>query len=138
MFVSEMKALKIMKRLIPLSYCNNLSAKGQILLHVLSLSILVCMQGCSSISSHFEGEFGHPYSGVESSISSVSCNIAVSSIALFVPVPFIIADIPLSAVLDTVFLPVDSIASPELERQEIVFTNQKCFEGMGNENKTNS
>ncbi|EGG95060.1 hypothetical protein IMCC1989_1911 [gamma proteobacterium IMCC1989] len=82
------------------------------------------------MSSHIEGEFGHPYSGTESAISSAPCMLAVSGTALFLPAPFVIADIPLSFMLDTLFLPWDLTTEAEGERADVVFTSKECMDGM--------
>jgi len=91
---------------------------------------LLAIQACSSISAHWGEEFGHPYSGTQSAFSSSPCTLAVSSTALFLPAPFIIVDIPLSAILDTLLLPADLVITPGSSRKDVIYTAEKCYEGM--------
>ncbi|MGJ3255027.1 MAG: YceK/YidQ family lipoprotein [Alcanivorax sp.] len=68
---------------------------------------------------HHENEFGHPYAGFHNSVTTAPCNIAISGTVLFVYAPFIIADIPLSLIADTLYLPWDLAAQPAMDREEI-------------------
>lgn len=76
------------------------------LIFVLVLSVL--LSGCSSIDNHFiEGEFGHPYAGLVEDALGTPCVLASSRLVLFIPVPFWVADMALTTVVDTVLLPID-------------------------------
>lgn len=67
---------------------------------------LVLLAGCSSLQVH-EDDWGHPYGGTEKAVKALPCGLAISSMALFLPAPFILADVPASLVVDTVLLPAD-------------------------------
>ncbi|PKA06139.1 YceK/YidQ family lipoprotein [Leptospira ellisii] len=59
---------------------------------------------------------GHPYVGTQISITSFLCLVELSSILFYVPVPFVILNVPLSFIMDTILLPVDLIIKPERKR----------------------
>ncbi|MET1491528.1 YceK/YidQ family lipoprotein [Uliginosibacterium paludis] len=83
------------------------------------IAFSLLLSGCSSLAVHSDG-FGYPYAGAEKSITQMPCAIGTSGAALFIPVPFILADLPLSAVLDTLLLPFDLVVTSKEKRQEVV------------------
>ena len=84
------------------------------LFYLILLDFMLC--GCSSITVHTSDDWGHPYAGTEYAINNTPFCVSISAMALFLPAPFCIADIPLSFVMDTVLLPADVIATPRRER----------------------
>lgn len=103
--------------------------------------LILLAQGCASFNAHYgaDNEFGHPYSGLENAITHAPCLTLLSGTVLFLPAPFILADIPLSLVADTILFPFDLAAEPAKERAEITKTvSEVCNEireGMSSESK---
>ena len=81
---------------------------------------------CSSIKTH-DITFGHPYSGTEDSVKNFPCR-SLNSInyALF-PFPFIVLDMPLSFIIDTVLLPVDIFYTAKIDRKFTTMDDIKCI-----------
>ena len=88
-----------------------------------SLAILfIALGGCSSIHTHIiNNDWGHPYSGTETAVRGLPCGLAISVMGLFLPVPFMLADTPLSFVVDTLLLPADIAMTPRRAREEAAF-----------------
>ncbi len=100
----------------------------------LMLVIVILLSGCSTYLSKIDyptSQVGHPYSGVSMNLGSF-CNmpdmydndsesgdVAASIIATPFVVAFGVADLVLSVVFDTLFLPVDLISEPENKRLTI-------------------
>ncbi|OMI18617.1 hypothetical protein BUQ74_04330 [Leptospira weilii serovar Heyan] len=80
--------------------------------------LLVVLLGCSSIQEHGAetNNWGHPYIGMQISITSFPCLVELSSILYYIPVPFIILNVPLSFIVDTILLPGDLMIKPEKKR----------------------
>lgn len=91
----------------------------RILASALSVFILT---GCASIVLHQEEEFGHPYAGFQNSVTTAPCNVALTGTVLFIYAPIFIADIPLSFVADTLYLPWDIYREPEQKRGEVTYS----------------
>lgn len=85
---------------------------------VFILLLFVVVLKCSSIREHGMGanHWGHPYLGTQSSIAYFSCRVSLASIAFYIPMPFLVLDIPLSFVLDTILLPGDLLLKSESQR----------------------
>ena len=54
----------------------------------------------------------------------------VSLKRIFTAAPFIIADIPLSFVADTILLPWGLSSEPEMEREAVIFSSEECMDVM--------
>lgn len=101
-----------------------LLSKFKATIHALCIfSCLMSLHGCSSIYTHSQdlGEWGHPYSGTERAINGLELGLVISSMALFIPAPFILADVPLSFVIDTAVLPIDLLAPTNKSRSSITY-----------------
>ena len=91
-----------------------------------SLVILfIALGGCSSLLTHTtNNDWGHPYAGTEKAVRGLPCGLAISIMGLFLPVPFMLADTPLSFVVDTLLLPADIVMTPRRAREEATLGNQ--------------
>ncbi|OAM74857.1 hypothetical protein A1343_08130 [Leptospira interrogans serovar Bataviae] len=80
--------------------------------------LLVTLLRCSSIQEHGveTNNWGHPYIGTQISITSFPCLVELSSILFYIPVPFVILNVPLSFIVDTILLPGDLVIKPERKR----------------------
>ena len=85
------------------------------------LLISTVLSGCSTIDTNRKDR-GHPYAGTQNAITTAPCNLALSGTILFIPAPFIIADIPLSFIADTIFLPWTMTQKSQKEREEVTYT----------------
>ena len=81
---------------------------------ILSITIVLFINGCSSIRTKTEG-FGHSYEGTTYIANSFRCMGVIPG--LFIYAPFFVIDMMLSPVMDTVFLPIDLLIDPDDERQ---------------------
>jgi uncharacterized protein YceK len=87
------------------------------------LMLAVALSGCMTVQSKLaeESQIGHPYSGVTSDALAIRClhQDSASEFAVkrspFATSVFVV-DTALSAVADTLFLPVDLMVSPKHER----------------------
>jgi uncharacterized protein YceK len=94
-----------------------------------SLVILfIALGGCSSLLIHVnpDNDWGHPYAGTEKAARGLPCGLAMSIMGLFLPVPFMLADVPLSFVVDTLLLPADIVMTPRRVREDVAVGNQYC------------
>lgn len=88
------------------------------------LLILFSLAACSTVVSKTppHSQFGSPYSGIQRSgelfgSCGVSAPLAVFPPAILVTVPLGVADFTLSAVADTLFLPIDFVAMMTNDRK---------------------
>ncbi len=86
--------------------------------------LFVALGGCSSLIIHANDDWGHPYAGTEHAARGLPCGLAVSVMGLFLPVPFMLADVPLSFVVDTLLLPADIVMTPRRAREDVPLGNQ--------------
>ena len=64
-------------------------------------------------------------------VTSAPCSLALSGVILFIPAPFIIADIPLSAIIDTLLLPWDLAAEDTtIKRRKVTGRDTECGIGI--------
>jgi len=90
--------------------------------------LLILISGCSSLEMHKKiessqfREYGHPYAGFQNSLTTFPCNLATSGSVMFLSIPFIILDIPLSLVSDTLFLPWDLASETKYDREEVTYS----------------
>lgn len=80
-----------------------------------TLLLMVALSGCSSLGIH-ASDWGHPYLGTEFAVKKLPCTLVNSGSDLFAPVPFVLADIPLTFVIDTLLLPADAVVTPARSR----------------------
>lgn len=87
------------------------------------LAVSTLLSGCGTISSKNEGEqWGHPYSGVTETVDGLECALAFGSFMLFIPTIIYVVDIPLSALADTLVLPVDLMREETAPRRHATWT----------------
>lgn len=81
-----------------------------------TLAFMLC--GCSTIASKDAEGFGRPYSGIACDGRYLLANtIKAESVVQLLFVPFILIDLPLSLVADTVVLPIDLVTTRAHEPQ---------------------
>ena len=98
---------------------------------ILSFILIVNLSSCSSIISHTKHGFGHSYAGFQNSVTMAPCNLAISGTILFLPAPFIIADMPLSLLSDTLILPWDLYYDSNKKREDVTYSvSEYCDEVM--------
>ena len=99
---------------------------------IFALLLPISLSGCSSIDNHFvEGEMGHPYAGTVEDLLGTPCIIASSRLLLFIPVPFWVADMALTAVVDTVLLPIDLAMMFSTDKKYSSLLNHPAIECRG-------
>ncbi len=84
--------------------------------NIFILFILLNLSGCVSTATKLDG-FGHPYEGTTSAAESAACFFGEGLDGTFMSVLFAV-DVGLSAVLDTVFLPIDLVVTPDDSRND--------------------
>jgi uncharacterized protein YceK len=88
--------------------------------HGLFLACFLLLSGCASIDVH-QKDWGHPYAGTEQAINWIEPGFYVSAMMLFIPFPFILADVPCSFAVDTVLLPADLVMTPKKSRHDVTY-----------------
>ncbi|MCI5156900.1 MAG: YceK/YidQ family lipoprotein [Candidatus Electrothrix sp. AUS1_2] len=82
-----------------------------------SIMLLICcviISGCSSLATKETG-FGAPYEGTAYIVDDLKCEKDDDLFPVYLSFPAGIIDTILSATLDTIFLPIDLVASPKEE-----------------------
>jgi uncharacterized protein YceK len=94
--------------------------------NLLALLLCVFTFSCSSIKTH-NVSFGHPYSGTEDSVKNFPCRTVNSTNYALLNFPFVVLDMPLSFVIDTLLLPIDLTHTPKVEREFTTVYDRKCL-----------